>query len=384
VKLDATVLRYLDSMDFRVLSAIEQLSKNHDLVPTAMIPRIANIKASGARGAIATLHKHKLVYHESKAYDGYRLTYAGYDFLALKALNKSEQLASVAAARIGCGKESDIFTGQTPAGDTVIVKVHRLGRTSFRSVKINRDYHEHRKHASWLYLSRLAALKEYAFMKVLYDAGFPCPRPIYVNRHMVVMELVDAQPLGKVKQLPDAGATYAACIELILRLAAHGLIHCDFNEFNLLMDADQNLIVIDFPQVVSVDHLNAEYYFDRDVECIHSFFKKRHRFDGEKPSFKHDVQRVGEGLDVAARASGFDASKNEELVQFFSSLPVEEPGARDVEAQADSDDEDDADDDDADNDDEVDDDDDDDGGGDDGGGDDDGDVGATVSGGDDV
>jgi RIO-like serine/threonine protein kinase len=33
-------------------------------------------------------------------------------------------------------------------------------------VKKNRDYHEHRSYASWLYLSRLAAVKEYAYMKV--------------------------------------------------------------------------------------------------------------------------------------------------------------------------------------------------------------------------
>ena len=42
----------------------------------------------------------------------------------------------------------------------------RLGRTSFRTVKSNRDYLRHRQASSWLYLSRLAALKEYAFMKV--------------------------------------------------------------------------------------------------------------------------------------------------------------------------------------------------------------------------
>jgi RIO kinase 2 len=334
------MLRYLDGIDFRVLSAIEQLSKNHELVPTSMVGRIAKIKASGVRGALQELHKHKLLHHEQKPYDGYRLTYAGYDFLALKALSASGQLAGVAAARIGCGKESDIFTGMTPEDETVIVKVHRLGRTSFRTVKINRDYHEHRKHASWLYLSRLAAMKEYAFMKVLYDAGFPCPRPIYVNRHMVLMELCDAQPLGRIKELSDPGATYAACIELILRLAAHGLIHCDFNEFNLLMDADENLIVIDFPQVVSVDHINAEYYFDRDVECIFQFFKKRHRFTGEKPSFRDDVVREGDGLDMAARASGFDHTKNDELVQFFEAMPKKEEGQEELDDDDDDDDDD--------------------------------------------
>ena len=43
---------------------------------------------------------------------------------------------------------------------------HRLGRTSFRKLKEKRDYHCHRNNASWLYLSRLAAMKEFAYMKV--------------------------------------------------------------------------------------------------------------------------------------------------------------------------------------------------------------------------
>lgn len=42
----------------------------------------------------------------------------------------------------------------------------RLGRTSFRKLKEKRDYLKHRKNYSWLYLSRLAAIKEYAYMKV--------------------------------------------------------------------------------------------------------------------------------------------------------------------------------------------------------------------------
>ena len=43
---------------------------------------------------------------------------------------------------------------------------NRLGRTSFRKLKQKRDYLKHRKNVSWLYLSRLAAVKEYAYMKV--------------------------------------------------------------------------------------------------------------------------------------------------------------------------------------------------------------------------
>ncbi len=74
------------------------------------------------------------------------------------------------------------------------MKLHRLGQTSFRAVKSKRDYLRHRNSYNWLYLSRLAALKEFAFMKALEE---------------------------------------------------HGLIHCDFNEFNIMIDDEENVTMID-------------------------------------------------------------------------------------------------------------------------------------------
>jgi RIO kinase 2 len=41
-----------------------------------------------------------------------------------------------------------------------------LGRTCFRQLKNKRDYLRHRQIISWLYPARLAATKEFAFMKV--------------------------------------------------------------------------------------------------------------------------------------------------------------------------------------------------------------------------
>lgn len=55
------------------------------------------------------------------------------------------------------------------------LKLHRLGRTSFRDVKSKRDYLGNRSSYSWLYLSRLAALKEFAFMKVTGGGGVRWP-----------------------------------------------------------------------------------------------------------------------------------------------------------------------------------------------------------------
>lgn len=68
--------------------------------------------------------------------------------------------------QIGVGKESDIFIAANENDEQIVLKFHRLGRTSFRQIKSKRDYLKHRKSGSWLYLSRLSAMKEFAFMKV--------------------------------------------------------------------------------------------------------------------------------------------------------------------------------------------------------------------------
>jgi RIO kinase 2 len=68
-------------------------------------------------------------------------------------------------------------------------------------------------------------------------------------------------------------------MSIIIRLASYGLIHSDFNEFNIMISDNGHLTIIDFPQMVSISHLNAEYYFDRDVQCIRDFFRRRFEFE---------------------------------------------------------------------------------------------------------
>jgi RIO kinase 2 len=49
-------------------------------------------------------------------------------------------------------------------------------------------------------------------------------------------------------------------MDLIVRFAHAGLIHGDFNEFNILiLRTTGEPIVIDFPQMVSTSHKNAEW-----------------------------------------------------------------------------------------------------------------------------
>ena len=124
-----------------------------------------------------------------KQYSSYRLTNAGYDYLALKTLAGRDTIKSF-GNQIGTGKESNIYIVANDNDEQLCLKLHRLGRTCFRKIREKRDYHKKRKQMSWLYLSRISATKEFAYMKALYDRGFPVPKPIDFNRHCVVMELV--------------------------------------------------------------------------------------------------------------------------------------------------------------------------------------------------
>ncbi|XWW93362.1 hypothetical protein V2A60_001295 [Cordyceps javanica] len=325
MKLDTRALRHLAAEDWRVLTAVELGSKNHEIVPTALIERIARLRggASGVHKSISALAKVGLIARVKEAkYDGYRLTYGGLDYLALHTHSSKKVVYSV-GSRIGVGKESDIMVVADHTGTQQVLKIHRLGRISFRTVKSNRDYLRNKSSGSWMYLSRLAAMKEYAFMQALREEGFPVPEPLGQSRHTIVMTLIDAHPLRQISEVPDPAALYSELISLILRLAEHGLIHGDFNEFNILIKENKTTneaggetitlepIVIDFPQMVSMEHQNAEMYFDRDVNCIKRFFQRRFHFTSTQPGpfFKDAKKTVGKGgktrLDATVEASGF-------------------------------------------------------------------------------
>ena len=453
MKLDPTVMRTMNKQDFRVLAAVETGMKGHSLVPVALINSIANLRHGGTNKILSSLLRDKLLSHDqSCGYDGYRLTNSGYDILALHNL-KSRGIIAGLGDKIGTGKESDCYVAITPRNTQIVLKFHRLGRTSFRDVKKKRDYFmvnaisKNKKHGtqyrtlpnSWLFLSRTSAIKEYAFMKSLYDVGYPTPKPLGQNRHIVAMSVVRGLPLYQLHSnrvsAEQAQSIFEQSAILAGRLAQHGLVHCDLNEFNLIVDlsgvqskiansgvegvnrnedldeedrdweddatehyvrhsglpdkfkgalssnaplekhgidgtgevvveappepkerlpgGDPKPIVtlIDFPQMISTRHPNAKELYERDVECLKTFFSKKlkchvegeseeSRFGGIMPSWEEliansnqdDAEDAGDGsddvtlvskaqlrLDEDLKASGYseeDAARDSELMYY--------------------------------------------------------------------
>lgn len=85
----------------------------------------------------------------------------------------------------------------------------------------------------------------------------------------------------QIHHVEDPASVYDEAMELIVKLANHGLIHGDFNEFNLILDKDDHITMIDFPQMVSTSHPNAEWYMPKlildmgvfmCVLCVYVFY----------------------------------------------------------------------------------------------------------------
>merc|ERR1719433_2516884 len=101
-------------------------------------------------------------------------------------------------------------------------------------------------------------------------------------------------------------------MDLILRFAAVGVIHGDFNEFNIMIMDDGSPIVIDFPQMVSTGHRDAKYFFDRDVTGVRDFFRRRFNYESmEAPCFE-DIHRT-DAMDAEVAASGVTKQMEKDL-----------------------------------------------------------------------
>jgi len=131
-------------------------------------------------------------------------------------------------------------------------------------------------------------------------------------------------------------------MDLILRLASQGLIHGDYNEFNILVYQDGHPVIIDFPQMISIDHPNAREYFERDVECIKTFFLRKFRFEVDEAPQWEDVKREGK-LDFQVQASGYGGKLEKEMEWYHREISVvtdNERNGQDVDGDDDEDEED--------------------------------------------
>ena len=277
VDIAVRAFRELEPEDLQLLQAIEQQLKNYEYAPKEAIQKQAELPFSEIDYRLSPLIKKGLLQGWRGQYTGYTLTAAGHDILAINALVKADIIEAFGKP-IGVGKESDVYDALTPAGQRVALKFHRIGRTSFKKTKLKRNYTiKYSYTPDWNHQSRIAAKKEYSALKLLYPRGVAVPEPIKQNRHVLVMGMIDGTELYHYPELPDAQTVYNEIL-VNVRKAYHDshLIHGDLSPYNIIVQPNMHVLIIDWPQNVSTKHPNAKELIERDLRNVLLFFQRKY------------------------------------------------------------------------------------------------------------
>lgn len=268
----APLVAELDPEDIYVLSGIEHGMRYGEWVDRNEVPKLAGLSPEEVDYRLERTLKRKLVEKRTIQYEGYRLTFEGYDTLALWAFAKRDSIEGV-GAKLGIGKESDVYEVQS--FQPMALKFHREGIGNFRKLDREREYTADREHTSDLYTARIAAEREYELLEALYPE-VAVPRPVDQNRHAIVMEKLDGGQLSRVSLDEDEVLPVLTSIVAEATRAYNlGYVHADLSEYNVFVSPDR-VVLFDWPQAVPVDHENAIELLRRDISGTLAYFRRKY------------------------------------------------------------------------------------------------------------
>ena len=304
-------LKDLSRRDIKVLMAIERGMFSTRRVNIEAISRISKISTDKLSFHLSRLNKFKMCEFWKGSNSGYSLTVHGYDALALDWLYDHKHIQSV-GRRIGVGKESQLFFVLDFEGVEKLIKVHRVGLTSFVHIKKTRDYSIKGSQVNYITASASSAKREYIMLKRLHELNLSTPVPYAINRHCIVMEIIYGIDLFKLTDHPDPENLLDSIIEFMHQMFVQlELVHSDLSEHNILITPDGKPYFIDFPQTITIDHPSAAVQLRRDINNILIFFKRKFMIGG-------DLEEIFDYI-----TGGLDFSEIERLRLDYNMSPTE-------------------------------------------------------------
>lgn len=190
---------------------------------------------------------------------------------------------------ISTGKEANVYqavSGEEPK-TSVAIKIYKTSILIFK----DRDRYvtgEYRFRHGYCRsnprkMVKMWAEKEMRNLKRLYAVGIPCPQPILLKLHILVMSFigdsVNEIPAPRLKDAQlseqEAKRLYWELV-LTVRKMYHEcrLVHADLSEYNLLY-FESKIWIIDVGQAVEHDHPHSFDFLRHDCTNITNFFKTR-------------------------------------------------------------------------------------------------------------
>lgn len=214
--------------------------------------------------------------------DQFKVEAAVFDDATLAAVYKLVQDGHIAAfgGPISTGKEASVFEALGPDDTDVAVKIYRVQASDFRRM---REYLEGDPRFEGIGSDKAEVIvawtrKEFANLQRAAAAGVRVPRPISVQRNVLVMELIgeedDHAPRLQEVHVENPETAYVVVREYMRRLHAAGLVHGDLSEYNIVV-YEGELCIIDVGQAVTVHHPNADEFLRRDCRNVAGFFARQ-------------------------------------------------------------------------------------------------------------
>ncbi len=194
---------------------------------------------------------------------------------------------------ISTGKEADVYSAIAPGGERVAVKIYRIETSYFKDMAayIEGDPRFERVKRDKRALVEMWGRKEFKNLLEASAAGVRVPEPIANRKNVLVMEFIgkgdepaptlhDTGPIDPEKEV-------RIMLEWSEKLYNASLVHADLNEFNVLVNGEE-LVLIDMGQAVSVKHPRAKEFLLRDLENISKYGEK----NGVKVNPLEEYERI--------------------------------------------------------------------------------------------
>ena len=198
-----------------------------------------------------------------------------YHFLSSGILNEVNGVVSA-------GKEARVYWGKTKTGEERAVKIYLTSSAEFKKgmmMYIEGDYRFKNIKRDTRSLISTWAQKEFRNLDAADKAKIRVPKPIAVERNIVIMEFIgkDGVSAPSLKEQPPENPqkTYKQLLTFMKWLYQKAeLIHGDLSEYNL-MTWKCKLVMFDMSQSVPTSHPLAQFLLERDITNVNRFFSRQ-------------------------------------------------------------------------------------------------------------
>jgi RIO kinase 2 len=281
LKESARIVKNLENLEYRVLKVFVSSIKHHQIINNHNILSYSNLHKDRVQYAVESLLKLKLI---SKTQNGFKLLTAGLDVYALKLLVDSGIILGIGNS-LGIGKESDVVEAISEIQQRRAVKFFRIGRISFTDTKRKRSLEKNKNVNNWLLINIEAAKREYDFLVKLKSTKMNIATPYFRSMHSIVMDRINGLRLIEIRNLPNPIEIFDKVFEQIRISYNEKIINGDLSEYNIFLDENNNIWIIDWPQAVTLEHPNAEFLIRRDLHNVIRYFRRKYDLTIDENSY---------------------------------------------------------------------------------------------------